>query len=106
MHCHRQKVGLNRSPEKRVRYQKCEAPFGPFRFLDLTPFSSPTLKPGSDKALDFLCRVADKFSTRSEAPAWERDKRTGPTRLRFELVLWRLPGGPRITGDAGGFDTV
>ncbi len=31
--CHSQKVGLNRSPEKGVRYPKCEAPFGPFRFL-------------------------------------------------------------------------
>ncbi len=51
VHCHRQKVGVNRSPEKGGRYQKCKAPFGPFRFWYLTPFSSPTLKPGCDKEL-------------------------------------------------------
>jgi hypothetical protein len=30
--CHRQKFGLSHSLEKGVRYRKCKAPFGPFRF--------------------------------------------------------------------------
>jgi hypothetical protein len=30
--CHSEKYGFSRSLEKGVRYRKCEAPFGPFRF--------------------------------------------------------------------------
>ena len=54
-------MGLNRSPEEGAGTTNAKHPLGRSAFWYLTPFSSPTLKPGSDKAL--VLRRADVLGT-------------------------------------------
>ena len=48
------------SPQKGVRHQKCEAPFGPFRFLVSDPFSLATPKSKLDEALGVIKVITDE----------------------------------------------